>query len=126
LKRFKPYLSIEIIKGGEINMDNIVTSDFSKYGYKEIDEASDLLKAYAENGCDFLSDNVQVNFNMNSGYVFLTDDDMNVAMLNDDGKLVQFYSCPNCGNEGTQADGLENKWNFEKYEGYCSRKCLKS
>ena len=102
-----------------------VTKDLTRFGQIELDEAGDLLKAYANGGCDFLEDGVQVFMNFNSGIVFLSDADCNVGVL-EDGKLVQFFSCPNCGNEGTQSDGLENKWNFEKYEGYCSRKCQKA
>lgn len=104
---------------------NIVTTDLSKYGYRELNEAANLLKAYSENGSDFLGNGLQLNFNMNSGYVFLTDEDFNVGII-ENGKLVQFYSCFNCGNEGTQEDGKNKGWNFKKYKGYCSRKCLKS
>ncbi len=107
-----------------MNNDN-PTKDLTKFGYKELDEAGDLLKAYANDGCDFLNDGVELWFNTNSGSVFLCDEDYNVGVI-ENGKLVQFYSCPNCGNEGTQSDGEENKWDFEKYDGYCSRKCQKA
>ena len=107
-----------------------VTSDLTKFGFRELDMAADLLKAYAANGSDFLTDGVNVFMNTNSGNVFLCDEDMNVGVLergegeNDiDNKVVQFYSCPQCGNEGTQSEGLEEKWDFEKYEGYCSKEC---
>jgi hypothetical protein len=50
-----------------------------------------------------LGDGVQVWFNSNSGYVFLSDEDFNVAML-DNGKLEQWFSCPNCGYEGFKED----------------------
>ena len=107
--------------------DETVTKDLTRFGYTELDIAGDLLKAYANNKGDtsFLSDGVEVWFNTNSGYVFLCDEDMNVGVLEDD-KIVQFFNCPQCGNEGTQKDGLENSWDFEKYEGYCSEKCQKT
>lgn len=105
--------------------EETVTKDLKRFGFKELDEAADLLKAYANNGCDFLNDGVEVWFNVNSGVVFLSDEDFNVGVLVI-GKIVQFYSCPNCGNEGTQKEGKENKWDFEKYNGYCSKKCKKA
>ncbi len=104
-------------------MDNPVTSDLTKFGYRELDMAGDLLKAYANDPPDFLTDGVNVFMNINSGNVFLCDEDMNVGMLAAQGKIEQFFSCPECGNEGTQSDGLENGWDFAKYEGFCSKKC---
>lgn len=105
-------------------MDNIVTSDLTQFGYRELDMAADLLKAYAngKGATGFLGDGVNVFMNKNSGNVFLSDEDYNVGVL-EDGKVVQFYSCPQCGNEGTQAEGEENKWDFETYNGYCSKEC---
>ena len=102
--------------------NEIVTSDLTKFGYRELDMAADLLKAYAASGSDFLGDGVNVFMNTNSGNVFLSDEDFNVGMLEDE-KVVQFYSCPQCGNEGTQSEGLTEKWDFEKYKGYCTKKC---
>ena len=100
-------------------MDNIVTCDLSDFGIKELIEASTLLKAYANNkAVDFLGVGLTLNFNRNSGYVFLSDEDYNVGILDDNNEIVQFYSCPQCGNEGTDAD-----YEFVKYEGYCSKEC---
>jgi hypothetical protein len=106
-------------------MQDIVTTDLSEYGYKELAEAGELLKAYGDDGAEFLNDGITLNFNTYSGIVFLSDSDYNVGVL-EDGHLVQFYNCPYCGNEGTQNDGLENGWDFEKHEGYCSAKCQKA
>jgi hypothetical protein len=103
-------------------MNDIVTTDLSEYGYTELYEAGELLKAYAKNGCQFLNDGITLNLNKDSGKVFLSDEDFNVGVLEDD-KLVQFYSCYECGNEGTQEEGEENKWDFEKHHGYCSKDC---
>lgn len=102
--------------------DEIVTSDLTQFGYRELDMAADLLKAYANDKEDFLGDGVNVFMNKNSGNVFLSDEDFNVGVLEDE-KIVQFYSCPQCGNEGTQEEGKENDWDFEKYNGYCSKEC---
>lgn len=103
-------------------MEEIVTSDLTQFGYRELDMAADLLKAYANDKEDFLTGGVNVFMNKNSGNVFLCDEDMNVGVL-EDGKIVQFYSCPQCGNEGTQEEGKENDWDFEKHNGYCTKVC---
>lgn len=101
-------------------MENtIVTCDLSKFGYRELSEASQLLKLYSENPVEFLNDGITLNFNSNSGIVFLSDEDYNVA-IEEDGKLVQFFNCPQCGNEGTDDD-----FDFTKHNGYCSTECEK-
>lgn len=84
-------------------MENIVTADLSRFGKREIELAKDLLDAYLKQGADFLGEGITLNFNMDSGYVFLSDSDYNVAMINDD-KLEQWFSCPNCGHEGFLED----------------------
>ena len=78
--------------------------DLSQFGNRELAMCADLLTAYSDNkfarDCDdILTDGVCVEFNPNSGYVFLTDEDYHVLMLND-GKLEAFNSCTNCGAEG--------------------------
>lgn len=100
-------------------MDNVVTSDLTEFGYRELDMAGDLLKAYAKNGCDFLNGKVNVFMNKNSGEVFLSDEDMNVGMVTDEGKLEQWFMCNNCNNEGFNEDGES----YESCNGYCSHKC---
>lgn len=95
------------------------TRDLTKFGYREKDIAADLLKALSNGEADFLGDGTTVEFNPNSGMVFLVDDDLNVGILNN-GELVQFFSCPNCGNEGTNED-----YPFNEHEGYCSETCQK-
>ena len=81
-------------------MENITTTDLAEFGYRELDMAADLLKAYADHGLDgFDHDEVRVMMNRNSGNVFLTNSEYQVAMMNGD-KLELFYSCPNCGHEG--------------------------
>jgi hypothetical protein len=75
------------------------TQDFSKFGYRELDIAGDLLKAYANEPSILPGDTIQVEFNPNSGNVFLVDSEYNVAMFNGD-KMERFYNCPNCGHEG--------------------------
>lgn len=80
--------------------DENPTTDMSRFGYRELGMAGKLLSGYAANPSTVeLGDGVQVWFNVNSGNVFLCDEDFNVAMMNGD-KLENFYSCPNCGREG--------------------------
>lgn len=96
------------------------TRDFSFFGFIERQEASRLLGAIGthHDKTKNLGDDVAVEFNPNSGNVFLVDGDCNVAMMNGN-ELETFYSCPQCGNEGFHGDDYE----FETYEGYCSHEC---
>ena len=83
-------------------MDEIITQDLSRFGYRELHEAGRLLIACSDNQNninDFLSNDIRVFFNSNSGYVFLSDSDFNVAMMNGD-RIELWYSCPYCGHEG--------------------------
>lgn len=100
-----------------------MTTDLSRYGTNELRQAVELLEAFANSGCEFLGDGLTLNFNEDSGKVFLSDEDFNVAVY-EGGRLVQFYSCPNCGNEGTQEFGIGEGWNFEANDGYCSKECV--
>ena len=99
---------------------DIVTADLSRFGYRELMIAGKLLHAYSEQPADFLGTGLTINFNTHSGYVFLSDEDYNVGMLDEDDKLKQWFSCPECGHEGF--DSPETP--FESYEGYCSQTCF--
>jgi hypothetical protein len=79
----------------------ITTTDLSKFGKIELTELAVLIKAMDQQGLpdDFNNDEVTPMFNTNSGNVFLTNSDFQVAMMNGD-DLESFYSCPNCGHEG--------------------------
>lgn len=80
------------------------TQDLSKFGYRELDMAGDLLKLYKSNNDESrLYGNVKIEFNPYSANVFMVDEDYNVAMEYDN-KLVDFLSCPNCGHEGFKPD----------------------
>jgi len=83
-------------------MDNsIVTVDLSRFGYRELELAQELFNAMINQGTpdDFEYSNITLNFNLNSGNVFLSNEDYQVAMMNGDA-LESFYSCPICGHEG--------------------------
>jgi len=96
--------------------DEIVTADFSKFGYREKEMASELLNAMNKQGLpeDFYNENVTVNFNTHSGSVFLSNGDYQVAMMN--GKnLESWYYCPQCGHEGFKED-MEHEGNSDCQE----------
>ena len=75
------------------------TTDLAEFGFRELAMAAELLTAYCEAPPVFLDDGVVVMMNTHSGYVFLTDENCNVAMINDD-KLDAFLSTPYAGHEG--------------------------
>ena len=81
------------------------TRDLSLFGYRELAEAGAMLSAYK--GDDDLTkhlwDGVAVEFNPNSGNVFMVDDHFNVAMMAD-GKLCDFFTSPYEGLEGFYED----------------------
>jgi hypothetical protein len=98
---------------------DITTTDFSQFGSRERGMARELLEAWETQGLpeDFNEDEVVIMMNKNSGNVFLTNSDYQVAMMNGD-TLESFYSCPNCGNEG-----FNDEYPFTENDGYCSGEC---
>lgn len=77
------------------------TTNLADFGSLQRRKAEELLKAWRLQGLpeDFDNDEVTIRMNTNSGYVFLTNSDYQVAMLHG-GILESFYSCPICGHEG--------------------------
>ena len=69
-------------------MTNIVQVNLECFGFRELDIASKLLAAVSKYGYpeDFSDSGISLAFNTNSGYVFLTNDDYQVLLL-EDGKL---------------------------------------
>ncbi len=59
----------------------LTTTDLKDFGLREHRMAAQLLSAYCESPSDFLSGGVHVMMNTHSAYVFLTDEDFNVAMM---------------------------------------------
>jgi hypothetical protein len=82
-------------------MIEIVTADLSRFGYRERQMAEELLKAWREQGLpdDFDNEGVNINLNTHSGYVFLSNEEYQVAMMNGD-KLESFYTDFETGEEG--------------------------
>lgn len=90
-------------------MNEITTTDLAKFGNREKAMAAELLTELSKGNLpdDFNDDEVTVMMNTNSGNVFLTNSDFQVAMMNGD-TLESFYSCPECGHEGF-ADEMEHE-----------------
>lgn len=81
----------------------MITKDLSKFGFCELIEASNILKALAEGNIHEKSEfpkNIELNFNQNSGFVFLGDEEGDSWVLNDNNELEQWFNCSNCGEEG--------------------------
>lgn len=79
----------------------IVTVDLSKFGWRELRLAEQLLKAWREQGLpnDFYYGDIKLGFNTHSGCVFLSNEDFQVAMMNGD-NLESFYTDFETGEEG--------------------------
>ena len=77
------------------------TTNLADFGYHELHLLKDLLEALGDQGLpnDFNDDEVTPTLNKNSGFVFLTNSDFQVAMLNGL-ELESFYSSPDQGMEG--------------------------
>ena len=86
----------------------MIVTDLSRFGFRELYEVEKLLEAMRTQGLphDFYRTGVCPAWNNESGYVFLTNDEYQVCLLNkdkpylDSHKLESWYSCPNCGFEG--------------------------
>lgn len=103
--------------------NSITTTDFADFGWRERKLAAELLTAACNQGfpADFEDSGVQVMMNCNSGSVFFTNDDYQVAMMNGD-RLESYYTTPYSGYEGF-ADELKelfkcdgDSWNQEDVE----------
>ena len=91
-------------------MSEATTTDLSKFGAREIHMVIELLQAWENEGLpeDFYDEGVKPMMNMNSGNVFLTNDDYQVAMINHNtGKLESFYYTPYEGREGFYDELME-------------------
>ena len=86
---------------------NATTTDLSNFGYRELTMLEEILRAMREQGLprDFNDDEVQPMMNLNSGKVFLTNSDYQVAMMNGR-ELESWYFLSYHGNEGFLDDLL--------------------
>ena len=78
-------------------MINYYTENLADFGYRERQLAGELLQARLPD--NFYNSGVRIGFNKNSGYVFLTNDDYQVAMFNGD-ELALFHTTSYSGLEG--------------------------
>ena len=94
-------------------MNEITTTDMSKFGSRERAMAGELLMASEAQGFpdDFIEVGVTIMMNFNSGNVFFTNEDCQVCMMNGD-KLESFYNCSYCGHEGFK-DEMWHEGNVE-------------
>ena len=100
------------------------TEDLADFGFREQEEAKDLFQAWRESGLpiDFENNGVKLAFNMNSGYVFFTNSEYQVAMCvqgeNNKLELQSFYSSPYENREGFFDELLEEykEMNWEDQE----------
>lgn len=79
------------------------TTDLNDFQERELIELINLVKAKIEEGFpkDFDNEEVTIMLNKNSGNVFFTNANFDVALINNNsGKLESFYCCPICGDEG--------------------------
>lgn len=100
---------------------NPVKTNLADFGIRELIELRDILNAWLDGSglpWDFDSDGVIPAFNENSGMVFLTNDEYQVAVLAD-GKLESFYTTSYSGHEGTFEDLMyeaSSDWDSEDLE----------
>lgn len=94
--------------------------NFKGFGYREIRTVKNLLNAYLEDKIVTEVFNrhseITIGLNEETGYVFLIDEDYNVAMLYD-GYIQDYFSCPECNNEGFRDE-------FELYKNDCCKEHL--
>lgn len=84
------------------------TTDLADFGGRELRILRDVIEAYLEHGLPdgFDAHGVVPMMNMDSGAVFLTNADFDVAVLDGD-VLVRFHYLPWSGVEGTLAELLD-------------------
>jgi len=92
----------------------MVTTDLSKFGYRELGIAADILESWIKCGLPDAFDyegEVRISFNTKSGFVFLHNGIGDTVVLKD--KLLEmWYSCPECDAEGF-ADDID--WDADRY-----------
>lgn len=95
-------------------MANYRLENLEHFGFREIKMAADLMNAYADGKAPrwFDDSGVTVEFNPNSGYVFLVNDECQVLLFNGT-DLVGWHYLGYAGNEGT----IEDLW-YEYEHGY--------
>jgi len=91
-------------------MKNVVVTDLAKILPQYLNEVCDLLNAWKDSGLpsDFDDEGVHICHNTNSGNIFLSNENCDVAMINEaSGELESWYFTPYEGYEGFFDDLLE-------------------
>lgn len=100
-------------------MTNIVTLDLSQFGYRELELAIELLRAYIDNKTNLdTGSELKICFNTHSGFVFLTDEDCRAYMINNH-QLEEWFNCSICGFEGFKEDVIKIENHNEEYKREC-------
>tara|TARA_X000001036_G_C20312964_1_gene657205 strand:- start:181 stop:534 length:354 start_codon:yes stop_codon:yes gene_type:complete len=100
--------------------ENPLTTDISKM---DLSEVTPMLTAYQEENTTraframWIDDGTIPTLNQESGYCFLTNEEYQVAMMND-GKLSMFINCGECGREDFEQDWV---WTYK--DNHDSSKC---
>ncbi len=83
----------------------ITTTNLADFGKRERWLLVELLQAWDTQSLpeEFCDDEVHPMMNRNSGNVFLTNSEFQVAMMNGN-KLEMWHHCGNCGHEGFEED----------------------
>ena len=99
-----------------------ITNDLSLFEDLALEEACDVLKAYMfqRRQIAFLDEEVALYYDPTNDRVFLQDDQLNVAVKNENGDLKQWATCRVCGVEGFKEDD-ERKF---VDEALCMQCCL--
>jgi len=97
--------------------NEITTTDFSNFGWRERRMAANLLMASCEQGFpeEFEDDEVQIMFNTHSGNVFFTNAQCQTCLMNGDDLEMWWYT-PYHGHEGFAeelAAQVDTTWNAE-------------
>lgn len=103
--------------------DETVTKDLARFGSRELVEAAALLTAYRSDGDEtelLTGDGLAVWLNTMSGYVFLCDEDYNVAVMSG-GILEDFITCGYCGHEAVRSEVVDDGHRFGPYGGLVCR-----
>jgi hypothetical protein len=79
----------------------VTTTDLAEFDRFDRQILMKLLQAWHESGLPdgFHDEEVRAMLNRMSGYVFITNSEYQVCMLNGD-KLETWYNCAECGHEG--------------------------
>ncbi len=85
--------------------------NFENFGWREIEEAKTLLDLFFDDKFSGMfhdifeknDNNITIGFNDSSGYVWLQDENYNIAMEHN-GKLDIFFNTPDTGEEGFYDD----------------------